>query len=1035
MNQGSIFFSKNNVIVKVVIWSVVAAFILSIFIFAGTFHLGQQQKQAAEDLQNMNKKKLSDADYNKVLASVKFSTSEVVNVTAGDFFDILNRQDEQFRKIYATKKQREALLDQIIELKITEQNTKKIMPTTADYDEFLSQKIPSKKDQEEYLKKAGITRSMLEENIRPAVQEELLKRQLAKPRELPEDVLKKYYEDNKKEFSEKKTLPGASSETEIQKEFAEVKNIILDKLLKNVSDEEIKNYYETHKGRYKNPVTLKLAHIFAKLDSEEVKKTIKPTDEELKKYMEENKANYKTPRIVEIKTIVKSFDNKELRDAVMVSDSQAVEFYNKNLDKFRTRAHVDIKNILVNPKDKKRVDAMNPTDEELKAFYNETTEVRASHILVKDETHAIELKKKIDGGANFEELAKSDSTCPSKDKGGDLDFFKREAMVKPFADAAFEMKIGEIRGPVKSDFGYHIIKVTGQKSAYAQPIEEIKEQLKKDYTEKKLDEQAKKLAEEVINKIKGGSNFAELAKQYSDAPSKDNGGALGTIYQDNKEPIENMDKLTGEIAMNGTILNNIIYSAFALNSDTTPSEIIKTPLGYHVIMASNKVDSKQKTLDECKNEVIEEFKTEAVKAKASEIMSEVYAKLSKGGFKFEELQKQYSDSPSAKNTDVCGQIYLGDTPKNYDKSKLVGEIIKKADENIPAEITTALTKLSFESQATDIIKLPWALVVVKAEKITEPTFKKFEDAKDELTKAYVSAKTEELTKKKLEEAKSKAAKEDFAALAKQYSEGVTKEKGGEVGEVAKGEGMKDKAAAEKLKGEFSMPWGTMIDPSIEEAIFDLEKGQVSDVIKSSFGFHVIKVIDRIEDSYKPLDELKTKIKELLSRSSIVTEDELKTYYEQHKAEYSTPERVKARIIVCDTQAEADKIHEEITKNKKDFAQMAREFSKDTATKSSGGEMGFVARGQLNPTLENVLFSLAVGSISTIFKTPAGFNLVQVTDKENPKTASLDEKREAIKQILSAPKKNELLKEYVTELRNSLDVKYKKENFEILTKYE
>ena len=1036
MNQGSIFFSKNNVIVKVVIWGVVAAFVLSIFIFAGTFNLSQKQQQAVDDLNKINKNKVSDADYKKVLASVKLSSDESVDVTAGDFFDILQRQDEQFRKFYSTKKQREELLNQIVEVKIMESKTKKIMPAAADYEEEINKIFPTKQQLDDYLKNSGMSRAMLEERLRTQVQEKIMKRELAKPREVSNEAMQAYYDKNLKKFIVKNVLPGESKETEIQRSFEEVKELVRAEILKNVSDEDINKYYEQHKGRYKNPLTMDIAHLFIKSESEAVKNSINPSEEELKKYHQENKDKYKTPRSFDIKAIVKPYSSEELRGAVSVSETEAVEFYNKNASKFTTRAHIDLKNILIDPKSKPRVEALNPSDDELLAFYNQTAEVKASHILVKDETHAVDIKKKIDGGANFEELAKSESTCPSKDKGGDLGFFKPEMMVKPFSDAAFALKVGEITGPVKTDFGYHIIKSVDQKTAYSKPFAEIKDEVKKVYIEKKLDEQAKALAEDIVKKIKAGESFSELASRYSDGASKANGGFLGTIYQDNKEPVENIEKLTGEVAINGRVLDNILYSAFALSSDTTPSEVIKTSFGYHVIMASNKVDSKLKPFDECKNEVIEEFKTEAATLKANEVMQEIYGKVTKGGFKFEELQAKVSESPSAKSAEACGRVYLGEEPKDYDKSKLVGEIIKKAEDAVPAEVSAALGKLNYEGQISEPIKLSWAAVMLKAEKIYEPSFKTFEDAKDALKTAYISQKTDEIIRQKLNDAKAKALKgEDFAALAKSVSEGVTRDRSGEVGLIVKGEGFKNKEDADKFKGEISMPWGSMIDPSIEEAVFELEKGAYSDVVKSSFGYHIFKAEDRITDSYKTVDEIKDKIKETLSRSSLVTEEEIKNYYEQHKSEYTTQERAKVRIIVLNTEEEAQKIYEELTKNKKDFAELAMQHSKDIATKSKGGDMGFITRGQVNQSLENVAFGMGIGSVSNVFKTPAGYNIIQVTEKEPAKTASLDEKRAEISQILASPKENELYKEYMTELRNSSDVKFKKENFELLTKYE
>ena len=85
-------------------------------------------------------------------------------------------------------------------------------------------------------------------------------------------------------------------------------------------------------------------------------------------------------------------------------------------------------------------------------------EVRASHILVKSEDEAKKLLEEIKGGKSFADAAKEVSLCPSGRDGGDLGFFKKGVMVKPFEDAAFAMKeIGEISEPVQTQFGWHLI--------------------------------------------------------------------------------------------------------------------------------------------------------------------------------------------------------------------------------------------------------------------------------------------------------------------------------------------------------------------------------------------------------------------------------------------------------------------------------------------------------------------------------------------------------------------------------------------------
>ena len=86
--------------------------------------------------------------------------------------------------------------------------------------------------------------------------------------------------------------------------------------------------------------------------------------------------------------------------------------------------------------------------------------VRASHILVSSLEEANKVIEELNKGMDFGELAKKYSSCPSSENGGDLGLFGKGQMVKEFEDAAFSLEIGKNSGPVKTQFGYHIIKVT-----------------------------------------------------------------------------------------------------------------------------------------------------------------------------------------------------------------------------------------------------------------------------------------------------------------------------------------------------------------------------------------------------------------------------------------------------------------------------------------------------------------------------------------------------------------------------------------------
>jgi len=90
-------------------------------------------------------------------------------------------------------------------------------------------------------------------------------------------------------------------------------------------------------------------------------------------------------------------------------------------------------------------------------------EWRASHILVRDKSLADAIIKRLKSGGSFEALARDFSTCPSKSKGGDLGWFSEGQMVKPFEDDVKKGGKGRMIGPVKTQFGYHIIRKTGER--------------------------------------------------------------------------------------------------------------------------------------------------------------------------------------------------------------------------------------------------------------------------------------------------------------------------------------------------------------------------------------------------------------------------------------------------------------------------------------------------------------------------------------------------------------------------------------------
>ena len=149
------------------------------------------------------------------------------------------------------------------------------------------------------------------------------------------------------------------------------------------------------------------------------------------------------------------------------------------------------------------------SDEDMKKFYEQNKEkfksneqIKASHILVKTEKEAKDIAAQIKAGGNFEELAKKHSTDSSAAKGGDLGWFGKGSMVPVFEKAALALKDGQVSDIVKSDFGYHIIKLTGKRPAGIRPLEEVKEQIKAAIMPTKQQEIFQKIKEELKKSAK-----------------------------------------------------------------------------------------------------------------------------------------------------------------------------------------------------------------------------------------------------------------------------------------------------------------------------------------------------------------------------------------------------------------------------------------------------------------------------------------------------------------------------------------------------
>lgn len=167
------------------------------------------------------------------------------------------------------------------------------------------------------------------------------------------------------------------------------------------------------------------------------------------------------------------------------------------------------------------------TDEVLRQRYDQwkeanpgASEVHARHILLETEEKAKEVLAELQGGKDFAEAAKEHSTGPSGPSGGDLGFFTQDQMVKPFADAAFAMEPGAVSAePVKTDFGWHIIKVEERRQQPQPGFDEMKDQLAQEGTQE--------IAAEMMSGLREGAEIVTFDIEGNPLPAEEAPAAEG----------------------------------------------------------------------------------------------------------------------------------------------------------------------------------------------------------------------------------------------------------------------------------------------------------------------------------------------------------------------------------------------------------------------------------------------------------------------------------------------------------------------------
>lgn len=217
-------------------------------------------------------------------------------------------------------------------------------------------------------------------------------------------------------------------------------------------------------------------------------KDIEITDKMIEDYYNSQKAAYKTDPARQARYV--KFDPEKFKPGIIISDEEIEEYYSGHQEDYQLPETVSARHILF----KVEKDAGMKTVEAARG-------------------KAMEIMEKARAGEDFAKLAETYSEGPSKKNGGQLGDFKREDMVKPFSDKAFAMAVGEISEPVKTRFGWHIIKVEAHNDASTSPLESVTPIIRKKLIDRKAKNSAYDAAAALYDTTFDGEEFVDNAKE------------------------------------------------------------------------------------------------------------------------------------------------------------------------------------------------------------------------------------------------------------------------------------------------------------------------------------------------------------------------------------------------------------------------------------------------------------------------------------------------------------------------------------------
>ena len=404
---------------------------------------------------------------------------------------------------------------------------------------------------------------------------------------------------------------------------------------------------------------VKLDYAFIKPEDLQAKVTV--DDAEIKAAYEKNKARYQVPekRVVRYAIV----DVNQIRQGIQISDAQLEAIYKQNIQQYEVPNRVHVQHILFLTVDKPDAEV-----QEIKK--------RAEDVL-----------KQAKSGANFEDLAKKYSEDPgTKDKGGDLGWIVQGQTVPEFEKVAFSLPKGSISDLVKTQYGFHIIKIIDKETAHTKSFDEVKDSIRAQLLPNEAEKQASDIADKLSQAIRQSNKISldDLAKQ-------------DHLSVGQTPPVSATDPL---IELGNSPDVKLSDTIFRLRQGEL-SLPVHTDRGYLVLDVSQILPAHQGTLEEVRDKVVADLKQQKASAEASAKVQELIKRV-KAGEKFDAAAKalgldaktsddfarggSISNVASGKQLSAAFQLKTGGVgaPLQLGANWLVYEVVDKVEPN-PAD--------------------------------------------------------------------------------------------------------------------------------------------------------------------------------------------------------------------------------------------------------------------------------------------------------------------------------------------------------------